>query len=72
MAKFRKIPHVIEATRLANSGTMETPQGRILYEAGQWLVTGIDGEQYIIPHDRFKKLYQPADEAAAAYYEEVT
>jgi hypothetical protein len=72
MARFRKVPHVVDAIRFAHSGTLDTPQGTIKYGAGDWLITGVEGEQYTIPHDRFKKLYEPSDDESVLYFKQVT
>ena len=69
MANFRRKTLIIDAVRLAHSGTVDTPQGTIDYQAGDWLLTGVDGEQYTVPNKRFLKLYEPADEAATEYLE---
>jgi hypothetical protein len=38
---------------------------------GDWLITGVQGEQYPCKHDIFVQTYEPADETADAYMQEI-
>jgi hypothetical protein len=69
MPRFRKKPLVIEAVRLTRSVTVDTLEGTVTGEPGDWLITGIAGEQYPIRHDIFIDTYDPADETATQYLE---
>lgn len=35
----------------------------IPYKAGDWIVTGIQGEQYPVKDDIFRSTYEPVDDA---------
>jgi len=74
MANFKRVPLVIDAIRLNHTllDRLHVPQGCAGFEVGDWLISGIGGEQYVVPHERFKELYEPADAAAEEYYLKVT
>ena len=42
-------------------GYIYTPEGRLRVEAGDWIITGIAGENYPCKPDIFEQLYKPAD-----------
>jgi hypothetical protein len=42
-------------------GYVDTPEGRLRVEPGDWIITGIAGENYPCKPDIFKQLYTPAD-----------
>lgn len=64
MAKFRKIPVIIDAVRIKKEMTIDTLEGLMKGCAGDWLLTGVDGEQYPCKDSIFRKTYEPADEEA--------
>lgn len=57
MAKYRKKPVIIEAVRQDKSFIVETLEGTMLGNAGDWLITGVEGEQYPCKHEIFIKTY---------------
>jgi hypothetical protein len=76
MARYLKKSVIIEAVQwfkpgdhpavLAESasdavGYIDTPEGRLRVEAGDWIITGIAGENYPCKPDIFEQLYIPAD-----------
>ncbi len=76
MARYSKKPVVIEAVQwfkhgdhpavLAETardgiGYIDTPEGCLRVEAGDWIITGIAGENYPCKPDIFEQLYTPAD-----------
>lgn len=61
MPRFRKKPVVIEATRLTNKMTVETLEGTMTGDKGDWLITGVNNEQYFCKDDIFRKTYEPID-----------
>lgn len=66
MAKFRKKPVIIEAYRIKDMDVLITTlEGvmRIGY-IGDWLITGVNGEQYPCKDDIFRKTYDPVNEEA--------
>ncbi len=52
-----KKPIPIKAIRLKERVYVDTLEGRMRGEAGDWLVTGVDGEQYIVKNDIFERSY---------------
>jgi hypothetical protein len=45
----------------SGSGFIDTPEGRLRVEPGDWVITGIAGENYPCKPDVFRKLYTPAE-----------
>ena len=43
------------------AGYIETPEGRLRVEPGDWVITGIAGENYPCKPEIFKKLYTATD-----------
>lgn len=72
MAKFRKKPVVIDAIRISRPMTVETLEGVMKGEPGDWLITGVNGEQYFCKDEIFRKTYEPVDEEGHALFMEVT
>lgn len=68
MPQFRKRPVVVEAVRLTRPMTVETLEGVMRGEPGDWLITGVAGEQYFCKHEIFKATYEPFNKIAAAYF----
>ena len=67
MPKFRKKPVVIEAVRLTRRTEIDTLEGTMIGSPGDWLITGIQGEQYPCKHDIFVATYEPIDELGVQY-----
>ena len=76
MARYLKKPFVVEAVQwfkhgdhpavVAESlgedvGYIDTPEGRLRVEPGDWIITGVAGENYPCKPDIFERLYTPAD-----------
>jgi hypothetical protein len=61
MAKYRKRPIVIEAYQTKKAMTIETLEGPIHASLGDWIITGIKGEQYPCKPDIFAATYERAD-----------
>lgn len=68
MAKFRKRPVTIEAIRLQERMTINTLEGQMVGEPGDWLITGVNGEQYPCKNDIFLKTYEPEDNEAGEMF----
>lgn len=68
MAAFRKKPVVIDAVRLTRQVTISTLEGEMIGNPGDWLITGVNGEQYPCKDDVFRKTYEPADDAATMMF----
>ena len=56
---FRKKPVVIKAYQTSKELIIKTLEGDMLASKGDWIVTGIDVEQYPVKPDIFKKTYEP-------------
>ncbi|KXB61110.1 hypothetical protein HMPREF3186_00664 [Gemella haemolysans] len=55
---FRKKPVIIEAYQTSKELIIETLEGDMIASKGDWIVTGVDGEQYPVKPDIFKKTYE--------------
>lgn len=62
MGRFRKKPVVIEARQIDEPMTVETLEGTMRGNPGDWLITGVKGEQYFCRDDIFRQTYEPAEE----------
>lgn len=69
MAKFRKKPVTIEAIRISRPMAVETLEGTMRGNPGDWLITGVKGEQYFCKDEIFKETYEPVDEEGRALME---
>lgn len=56
--KFRKKPIVIEAYKTEKEVLINTLEGILKAEPGDWIITGIKGEQYPCKPDIFEKTYE--------------
>ena len=61
MPKYRKKPVVVEAVRLAHTLEIHTLEGTMIGHEGDWLITGVKGEQYPCKDEIFQATYEPAD-----------
>jgi hypothetical protein len=43
------------------TGYIDTPEGRLRVEPGDWIITGIADENHPCKPDIFQELYTPAD-----------
>ena len=57
--KFRKIPVTIEAHRLLHDMEIETLEGTMKGQKGDWLIKGVKGEMYPCKDDIFHMTYEP-------------
>lgn len=55
---FRKKPVIIEAYQTSKELIIKTLEGDMIASKGDWIVTGVDGEQYPVKPDIFKKMYE--------------
>ena len=64
MPRFRKKPIVIEAERRTEGGEVydKLHDAFIPYEAGDWIITGVKGEQYPIKDQVFRETYEPVED----------
>lgn len=61
--KFRKKPVVIEAYQTETQVVIETLEGIMVANPGDWIITGVKGEKYPCKDDIFKLTYEPFEEA---------
>ncbi len=54
MAKFRKKPVVIEAYQTQEEMDIQTLEGVMHANIGDWIITGVKGEQYPCKPDIFE------------------
>lgn len=57
--KYRKKPVVIEAYQTDSEVVIHTLEGDMLASPGDYIITGVDGEQYPCKPDIFAKTYEP-------------
>ena len=55
---FRKKPVIIEAYQTSKELIIKTLEGDMIASKGDWIVTGVDGEQYPVKPDILKKTYE--------------
>lgn len=60
--KFRKKPVIVEAYQTDTEMIIQTLEGNMKAEPGDWIITGISGEQYPCKPDIFEKTYERVDE----------
>ena len=58
MSKFRKKPVIIEAYQTQEEMDILTLEGVMHANIGDWIITGINGEQYPCKPDIFEKTYE--------------
>jgi hypothetical protein len=63
MPRYQKKPVIVEAVQLTRQVTIETLEGSMVGNVGDWLITGVNGEQYPCKDDIFQKTYEPAGES---------
>ena len=56
--KFRKKPVVIEAYQTDKVMVIHTLEGDMTAQIGEWIITGLRGEQYPCKPDIFEKSYE--------------
>ena len=61
---YRKKPVVIEAYKTDKQVKIKTLEGTMTAEPGDWIITGVEGEQYPCKPAIFNKTYEPVDDMA--------
>lgn len=64
--KYRKKPVVIEAYQTDKELDIETLEGTMHASVGDYIITGVRGEQYPCKPDIFEQTYEPADAPTAS------
>lgn len=62
MGKYRKKPIVIEAYQTDKEIIIHTLEGDMKASIGDYIITGVNGEQYPCKPDIFEKTYEPVSE----------
>ena len=57
--KFRKKPIVIEAYQTQEEKIIQTMEGTLKASPGDWIITGVRGEEYPCKPDVFDRTYEP-------------
>lgn len=58
MAKYRKKPVVIEAYQTDRKVAIHTLEGTMTADIGDYIITGVHGEQYPCKPDIFEETYE--------------
>lgn len=61
MPRFMKKPVVIEAYQTNVEVKIETLEGVMTAQPGDWIITGVKGEKYPCKPDIFEQTYMPVD-----------
>lgn len=56
--KYRKKPVVVEAYQTDKKMVIHTLEGDMTAQVGDWIITGLRGEQYPCKPDIFEKTYE--------------
>ena len=59
MGFYRKRPIVVAARRIKKRVEIETLEGTMVGNVGDWLIRGVGGEFYPCKPDIFEKTYEP-------------
>lgn len=60
--KYRKKPVIIEAYQTDKAIDIPTLEGTMHASVGDWIITGVNGEQYPCKPDIFEKTYDLIEE----------
>lgn len=69
--KYRKKPVVVEAYQTDKELDIETLEGTMHASVGDYIITGVRGEQYPCKPDIFEQTYEPADATTASPWHRV-
>lgn len=61
MKRYMKKPLIIEAEQLTEETYIDTLEGTMKANAGDWLIKGVNGELYPCKDEIFRKSYVPMD-----------
>ena len=61
MGKYRKKPIEIDAFQIEQDMIIKTLEGDMRAQRGDWIITGVNGEQYPCKPDIFDKTYERGD-----------
>ena len=60
--KFKKKPVIVEAYKTKEEVIIQTLEGDMKASPGDWIITGVHGEQYPCKQHLSEKTYQPLDD----------
>ena len=60
--RFRKKPVIVTAYQLTKKMIIPTLEGDMIGNPGDWVITGVNGEQYPCKPDIFEKTYEPVED----------
>lgn len=60
--KYRKKPVIVEAYQTDKEFVISTLEGDMKASVGDYIITGVNGEQYPCKPDIFEKTYEPVQE----------
>ncbi len=60
--RYRKKPVIVEAYQTDKTMYIETLEGFLLADPGDYIITGVNGEQYPCKPDIFDKTYERVEE----------
>lgn len=60
--KFRKKPVEVTAWQTEQEMYIDTLEGKMHAVPGDWIITGVHGEQYPCKPDIFEETYEPVEE----------
>ena len=62
MAKYRKLPVVVDAVKITRPIKIITKEGVMIGNVGDWLITGTSGEQYPCKDEIFQEIYEKVED----------
>lgn len=65
MTSYIKKPIPVQVEFATSAGNLPTLEGRVAYESGDALVTGVAGERWPIRRERFERTYRACDAGGA-------
>jgi len=63
MGRWRKKPIEVSAFQVKHACEVQTLEGTMRAQPGDWIITGVEGEKYPCADRIFRKTYEPADTA---------
>lgn len=60
--KFQKKRIIVDAYQTSKEMNIETLEGVMHASPGDWIITGVNGEEYPCKPDIFEKTYEPVEE----------
>jgi len=58
---YRKKPVIVRARRCTERTVIHTLEGDMVAEPGDWIITGVKGEQYPCKDDIFQQTYEKVE-----------